>query len=165
MISSEPGRGSAFYIYLPIQSVSATETTSTPKEIAQGRGERILFVDDEQNLAAVTEKVLTRIGYQVTRFSRSIEALEHFRAHPDDFDLVITDLAMPGMSGTDLASAIMQQRGGLPILLISGFVDPVVQETAHVIGIREVLNKPLSIEALSEAVGRALVGAVSSNAS
>ncbi len=165
LVESEPGRGSTFYIYLPIQSVSATETTSTPKEIAQGRGERILFVDDEQNLAAVTEKVLTRIGYQVTRFSRSIEALEHFRAHPDDFDLVITDLAMPGMSGTDLASAIMQQRGGLPILLISGFVDPVVQETAHVIGIREVLNKPLSIEALSEAVGRALVGAVSSNAS
>lgn len=162
LVESEPSRGTVFHVYLPVQAIPAAEPASPPKELAQGRGERILFVDDEQNLAAVTEKDLTRIGYRVTRFSRSVEALGHFRAHPDEYDLVITDLAMPGMSGTDLAAAILQQRGGLPILLISGFVDPVVQETAHVIGIREVLNKPLSIEALSEAVGRALAGVVPS---
>lgn len=158
LVQSEPGKGSTFNIYLPVQTEMASEIPTAPRELAQGRGERILFVDDEQNLAAVTEKVLTRIGYTVTRFSKSDEALECFRCRPDDFDLVITDLAMPGMSGTDLAAALMQLRANIPILLISGFVDPVVQETAHFIGIREVLHKPLSIEALSEAVGRVLAG-------
>jgi PAS domain S-box-containing protein len=158
VIQSEPGKGSTFHIYLPAQTATQAEAPTPPKALAQGAGQRILFVDDEQNLAAVTEKVLTRIGYAVTRCCQSDEALERFRRTPADFDLLITDLAMPGMSGTDLAAAVLQMRANIPIVLISGFVDPAVRETAHRIGIREVLHKPFAIETLSEAVGRALAG-------
>ena len=157
-VESAPGQGATFTVYLPAQPVSSSEEPAPPRKLTPGQGERILFVDDEQNLAAVTEKVLTRIGYAVTRFNRAEFALEKFREAPGQFELVITDLAMPGMSGLDLASALFQVRADLPILLISGFADQPVHEAAKVIGIREVLMKPLSIEALSDAVTRALAG-------
>ena len=157
-VESEPGKGTAFFVYLPARLVEDESASEEPKQLAQGRGERVLFVDDEQNLAAVTEKVLTRIGYSVTRFAQADLALQRFREDPAEFDLVITDFAMPGMSGTELAQALLQVRPELPGLLISGFVDQPVQEAALLIGIREVLHKPLSIEGLSGAVSRALAG-------
>lgn len=157
-VESEPGKGTAFFVYLPARLVEDESASEEPKQLAQGRGERVLFVDDEQNLAAVTEKVLARIGYSVTRFAQADLALQRFREDPAEFDLVITDFAMPGMSGTELAQALLQVRPELPVLLISGFVDQPVQEAALLIGIREVLHKPLSIEGLSSAVSRALAG-------
>ncbi len=159
LVVSAPGQGAAFSVYLPAHTGADLNEPAAARQLLQGRGERILFVDDEPNLAVVTEKVLTRIGYAVTRFNRAEQALETFREDPYAFELVITDFAMPGMSGTDLAGAILETRGDIPVLLISGFVDQPVHDAALKIGIREVLLKPLSIEGLSDSVSRALAGA------
>lgn len=161
LVQSAPGQGAVFSIYLPAQVVPSTAAESAPprKPSRKGRGERILFVDDELSLAVITEKILTRMGYAVTRFDRAERALERFRETPGDFDLAITDYAMPGMSGTDLAQALLQLRADLPVLLLSGYADQTVHEVARTIGIREVLLKPLAVEGLRQAVSRALASA------
>jgi PAS domain S-box-containing protein len=155
-VQSVPGSGATFSVYLPAHAAAAEAVQ--PRQLSQGRGERILLVDDEQTLAVVTEKALTRSGFSVMRFDRAERALERFRETPDQFDLVITDFAMPGMSGTDLAKALLLVRADLPILLVSGFVDESVRVAAEAIGVREVLLKPLAIENLREAINRALAG-------
>lgn len=159
IVQSTPGSGATFSVYLPAQATHSTANIGQARQLPKGRGGRILLVDDELTLAVVTEQALTRIGYTVTRCDRAERALEKFRETPREFDLVITDFAMPGMSGTDLATALIQVRADLPILLVSGFLDQPVRAAAQTIGIREVLLKPLSLEGLSDAVSRALAGA------
>lgn len=159
LVQSAPGCGATFSVYLPVQAAPVAAGAGPARPVSKGRGERILLVDDEQTLAVVTEKALTRIGYTLTRFDRAERALEKFRETPEAFDLVITDFAMPGMSGTELAKALLQVRAGLPILLVSGFVDQSVREAAESIGVREVLLKPLSFEELGAAISRVLAGA------
>jgi nitrogen-specific signal transduction histidine kinase/CheY-like chemotaxis protein len=159
LVQSAPGNGTTFSMYLPAQAATATIQPSLAEETPARRGGRIMLVDDEPTLAAVTEKSLVRSGYAVTRFERAERALEKFRETPDEFDLVITDYAMPGMSGTDLAKALLQVRANLPVLLVSGFVDQPVSDAATAIGVREVLLKPVGIDDLRAAVNRWLTEA------
>ena len=94
---------------------------------------------------------MKRLGYAVTRCGQSEEALARFRQAPQDFDLIITDWAMPGMSGTELVSAMKEVRPDIPMLLVSGFVGALVEETAKMMGIGEVLVKPVNPELLAQA--------------
>jgi two-component system cell cycle sensor histidine kinase/response regulator CckA len=105
-VYSQPGEGTTFHLYFPALSgeASAPETQATP--IPQGKGQRILVVDDEEPLAQLTQKILVRLGYVVETRTRAVEALDLVRARPDQFDLVITDMTMPGMSGIDLRNSV-----------------------------------------------------------
>jgi CheY-like chemotaxis protein len=115
-----------------------------------------LFVDDESIVARSTEEFLKRLGYVVTRCEQSADALARFHRAPREFDLIITDWAMPGMSGTELVSAIHEVRPDIPMLLMSGFVDSTVQLAAKSLGIGEILIKPVNPELLAQAVAQML---------
>jgi CheY-like chemotaxis protein len=155
-VDSEPGRGTTFQIYLPARPVGRAEPATPNKAIPHGYGERILFVDDEPIVARSTEEFLKRLGYRVTRCEQSEDALARFRHAPGEFDLIVTDWAMPGMSGTELVLAMRETRPDIPMLLMSGFVDSTVQHAAKTIGISEILIKPVNPELLAQAVAQVL---------
>ncbi len=158
-VYSEPGQGSAFHIYLPkLEPETCEETTSpakSPIPVAMGN-ESILFVDDEEVLCMAGHEILEHLGYRVAVRSSPIEALEAFRERPERFDLVITDMTMPSMTGIDLAGEIMRIRPNLPIILCTGFSERSIQSKAMAIGIQEVIMKPTDVRCLAEAIRRAL---------
>ena len=152
LVESEPGKGTTFQVYLPARSANREEPLLPAPAIPHGHGERILFVDDEPIVGRSTEELLKRLGYLVTRCVQSEEALARFRQTPRDFDLIITDWAMPGMSGTELVSAMHEVRPDIPMLLVSGFVGALLEETAKKMGIGEILVKPVNPELLAQIV-------------
>jgi len=121
-VESEPGVGSTFSVLLPKADTGESTQDMQPGEITGG-AERILFVDDEELLVEWARTTLGRIGYEVTAVTDSREALKIFSANPSFFDLVITDQAMPGMGGTQLAEELLAITGGIPIILCTGHSD------------------------------------------
>ena len=116
---------------------------SEPKNLLQTGNERILFVDDEPSLFKLGKRRLESLGYTVHGSTDSAETLAIFKNAPDDFDLIITDMAMPGMTGDQLAIEILKIRPDLPILLCTGFREKISEEEAHEIGICSFVMKPL----------------------
>ncbi|MHB8091439.1 MAG: PAS domain S-box protein [Syntrophales bacterium] len=149
-VESRIGAGSSFHVYLPLLPEKLPDAAS-PRETDQrdmdGKG-RILLVDDEAMLANVTKEVLEDRGYTVIAKTDSIDALEAFRAAPDQFDLVITDQTMPEMTGIDLAENIMSIRPGIPVILCTGFIDSALEENTTKAGIRAIMLKPVSMKRL-----------------
>jgi CheY-like chemotaxis protein len=142
-ISSEPGKGTTAQVYLPLLEASEKVEEEKGVEI-RGGSERILFVDDEKIIVELGRRMLDSLGYHVTARASSIEALELFRARHSDFDLVVTDMTMPNMTGADLAKKMLGIRPELPIILCTGFSETISEEKAKEIGIRGFVMKPLS---------------------
>ncbi|MCX6832148.1 MAG: PAS domain S-box protein [candidate division Zixibacteria bacterium] len=140
-VSSEPGKGTAFEICLPIvEATPDTEIESTPVVVAGS--ESILFVDDETMITNLQRLQLGKWGYCVTATESSATALNMFRANPQGFDLVITDLTMPGITGIKLAQAIHEISPSTPIILCTGLDEGISRENARMIGIHAILSKP-----------------------
>ena len=155
-VFSEPGKGTGFHVYLPVEkSLSETQVTNSEAEI-RGGTEHILLVDDEEAILTMEKQVLERLGYHVTSRTSSIEALEAFRANPDKFDLVITDMAMPKMSGNKLSEALTKIRPDIPILLCTGFSGNMSEEKATFIGIKGFLLKPIVMKDLAQKIREVL---------
>jgi PAS domain S-box-containing protein len=159
-VSSEPGKGTTFEVFLP--SIERPgEMPEKTKGAAISRGtERILFVDDEEDLVYAGEKMLKRLGYEPVVFQSSAEALKAFSAEPDRFDLIITDQSMPHMTGTELAREALRIRPGTPIILCSGFSpdsgEGLSSREAEQIGIREVVMKPLGSAEMASIIRKIL---------
>jgi PAS domain S-box-containing protein len=152
---SEVGRGSTFKIYFP--SAAKKEIPEAPLEPSiPGGKERILFVDDEPALVDMAKQVLERMGYRVTCRTSSIEALALFQAAPDDFDLVITDITMPKMTGEELARKILRLRKNLPVIICTGFSTNLTEQSAKEIGIRAFVMKPLVAADLARTIRQCL---------
>ncbi|MGA2419023.1 MAG: response regulator, partial [Candidatus Acidiferrum sp.] len=115
----------------------------------QRRTEAILYVDDEEPLVALVKRTLERLGYRVTGQNDPVKAVELFRSDPKAFDAVVTDLAMPQLSGFDLSSQLLEIRPDLPIVMTSGYVRPEDQERALHMGLRDLILKPDTIEQLA----------------
>lgn len=154
-VESELGKGTMFKVYLPTTKQSV-HCASNSASISEARNERVLFVDDEVENTIVVEEMLGKLGYDVTTATSSIEALELFRADPEQFDLVITDQTMPHMPGDVFARELIGLRPNLPIILITGFSATVSAETSKALGIREFVMKPLISDDLDQAIRRAL---------
>ena len=150
-VQSEPGRGTAFEIFLPIIQSRITPFEEKGSAPATGH-ERILFVDDEKTLADLGRQMLERLGYSVVCRTSSIEALELFKTRPDQFDMVITDMTMPNLTGDKLAGQLMQIRADIPVILCTGFSERISEEKAKEMGIREFILKPLVIDKLAGTV-------------
>jgi len=154
-VSSTPGNGSAFEILLPRSAAAFAETEERVEEASGGR-ESILVVDDEPGIASLLKEVLERQGYRVVAKSDSLAALETFRNAPQSFDLVITDFAMPGLTGGQLAHEMARIAPRLPVILVSGHGDLLDHEGTEGTGIRLSLTKPVTFRELATAVRRVL---------
>jgi PAS domain S-box-containing protein len=152
-VYSEPGKGSVFHLYLPAAQQAAEEAQPRQNQVEfRGHGERVLYVDDEEPLVFLMTRMLTQLGYKVTGCTEPEKALEMFRSAPLDFDVVVSDLSMPQMSGIDLAREILQTRHGMPILIASGYIRPEDNEGVRSLGLPDLLLKPDTIEELSHSL-------------
>ena len=154
-VYSEPGKGTHFHIYFPVVEGTATRPALVPPP-TKGNGQRILYLDDEDALVLLARRLLERLGYQVSGFSSAAEALAAFEAAPDQFDLVLSDLSMPGITGIDVARRVLEIRPDMPVLLASGYVRTEDVELARQMGVREVIWKPTTINEMGELLGRVL---------
>lgn len=144
-VYSEPGKGSTFHVYLPVierAAVRPLDLSTTPPPTGT---ERILLVDDEESVAMVERDMLVTLGYQVNFFTSSEKALEQFRQNPFAYDLVITDMTMPKITGDKLSQELLAIRPDLPIILCTGFSELINRESALQLGIRQFVTKPLMI--------------------
>lgn len=151
-VENHHGKGTTFHIYLPITSKSI-ENGNNQEKIHHNVGiEKILFVDDEKSIVKLGTKSLERLGYRVTGMLDSSEALKLVKSNPEEFDLVITDMAMPEMVGTQLAKKILEIRPAMPIILCSGFSEKLEREKIKLLNIKAFIDKPILINDLTTKV-------------
>jgi CheY-like chemotaxis protein len=154
-VSSEVGKGTTFHVYLP-RIVREPTTLEEPRPPIPRGTERILFVDDEEQLANVWQTALESLGYMVTTKTSCLEALELFRVHPDYFDLVMTDYTMPHMNGIDLGRQMMRIRPNIPIILCTGLKEGSVEDRTREAGLCALLMKPLELLETAEVIREVL---------
>jgi CheY-like chemotaxis protein len=156
-VQSVLGQGASFQVYLPVRE--AEPLLASPPTVSLSAGqERILFIDDEPALVSMGKAILAHLGYDVVTETSSREALVLFTRQPDCFDLVITDMTMPGMTGERLARELRRIRPDIPIILCSGFGHYLNEAEAEAIGICAFLMKPYMLQDLAETVRTALHG-------
>ena len=143
-------------MYLPVEKSFFTEPITNSNVKVQTGTEQILLVDDEEAILKMEKQMLERLGYQVTSRISSIEALEAFRAAPDKFDLVITDMAMPNMPGDKLSIELTKIRSDISVLLCTGFSETMSEEKAASLGIKGFLLKPIVMKDLSQKIREVL---------
>ena len=117
---------------------------------------KILVVDDDETIIALEKIMLEKLGYEVTICANSVDALLFFKNNPEHFDMVITDQAMPEMTGEELIKKILFLRPGMPIILNSGYSAEFSREKAEAMGVSECIQKPLNMEQLTQAIQRSL---------
>lgn len=156
-VHSKVDQGSTFHVYLPIseKSTAIHAPEREDKELSIGK-ETILFVDDEDALRTIAHQILERLGYTVHTCSSGITALETYIENPDLYDLVITDMTMPGMTGLELSQKILQLRPGQRILLCTGFSEKVDRKKALAMGIAEYLEKPFIVNDLAKVIRKVI---------
>jgi PAS domain S-box-containing protein len=154
-VQSQYGQGTTVSIFFPVAEEPAVIETEPVEDLPTGN-ERILFVDDEESILYAGRMSLERLGYQVEVRLDPVEALELFRANPDQFDLVITDMTMPKMTGDQLVREILKIRPDMPIIISTGFHEKVDEEKARQIGIRQYIEKPLKRRILARVVREVL---------
>jgi signal transduction histidine kinase/ActR/RegA family two-component response regulator len=162
-VESQPGKGSIFTLYLPVavtaddapvhDSAAARAPAQRAPENAKG-GARILYLDDDESLVYLVQRLLERRGYRVSGYTDQREALDAIRADPAMFDLVVTDYNMPGMSGLDVARSARAIRADLPIAIASGFIDETLRSQAESAGVHELIFKANEVEELCDAFER-----------
>ena len=152
---SIPGRGTSFKVIFPVFKGDPEGAIDAEQALPRGN-EHILLVDDEELLADLGTQMLTQLGYRVTAQTNPVEALNIFRERPESFDLVLTDMTMPYMTGANLAESIMALRPDIPVILYTGYSESMTAEQAREIGVAEFLFKPLALNTLARAIRLAL---------
>jgi PAS domain S-box-containing protein len=154
--NSEVGNGTAFRLYFPLKPEAPASAPPVKVEIPRGVGQAILFLDDEPRLVDIATQILTLQGYRVGGLTVPEQALATLRSNPWAFDLLISDVRMPGWTGLGVARAVRAINPALPVILVSGFVSRDLVSEAKELGVRLILDKPLSADELCSAVVRAL---------
>jgi DNA-binding NtrC family response regulator len=150
------GEGTRFEIWLPAAGETRKPVAEESHALPPGRGQTVMIVDDERALVGFSEEMLAQLGYEPVGFDSSAAALSAFQAQPQRFDVILTDEAMPEITGTDLAREIRRLRPGVPIILMSGYGGPQLTARASSSGVNEVLRKPLQGRELAESLARVL---------
>ncbi|MCK5311196.1 MAG: cache domain-containing protein [Desulfobacteraceae bacterium] len=155
-VYSEPDMGTTFQVLLPEQQKKpVSDGTSFDPLLIPGKG-KILLIDDEKPIINWTQQVLIKLGYTVVGMTDSVEALEKFKQNPNDFDLVLTDMAMPQMTGLELSNQMIAIRPDIPIILCTGFSEGLTAKMIEDYGILDMIMKPMIASELARAVSNAL---------
>jgi two-component system, cell cycle sensor histidine kinase and response regulator CckA len=165
-VRSQPGSGTTVEINFPVSGTGNKQAApdgpapvkSENENKVQGSAETIMLVDDEKALRQIFEEFLKTCGYQVRLFENGMDALAAFEAAPDAFDLIITDMTMPGMTGDKLSQKILQIRSDIPIILWCGFSEDISEKIALEMGIKQYIQKPVSPRDLLQAIRQILDG-------
>ncbi len=161
-VESLPGAGSTFRVFFPADGGRVPEAgAAVSPDVAHGTGERVLFVDDEQAIAELGKSILEALNYRTTSVTDAGEALELFRATPHAFDVVITDMSMPKMMGTELVAQLLAIRPDIPIILTTGYTATLCPETINEVGASELLMKPFAFQSIGDAMKRTLARSTS----
>ena len=154
-VESKPAKGTTFFLFFPKTEEVPIEKTDIKESLPTGN-ERILFVDDEKALVEIGREMLEHLGYSVTTFTDGAEALETFKSEPKGFNLVITDMTMPGLTGVELSLELLKINPDIPIMLCTGYSSLISKENADKVGIREFVMKPFDISQLANTVRKVL---------
>lgn len=154
-VESVQGRGTTFLVYIPLVDEIAVIEEEKNTEVLKGE-ERILFVDDEDAAISAMKKILSRLGYITTTSNSSPEALNIFKNNPEGFDLLITDMTMPGMTGMKLIKEVRAIRPDMPVILCTGYSDQIDEKKVEMAGINEFMIKPVNMNDIAEAIRRVL---------
>jgi PAS domain S-box-containing protein len=155
-VKSEVGMGAAFKVYLPLMSETDSSVSIDPSESLSFGKERILLVDDDAAIAQIEKKMLERLGYQVTSRVSSLDALEAFKANPYAYELIVSDMTMPNMTGDQLARAVLAIRQDIPVVICTGYSEWIDPEKAEVMGIKGFLMKPVLLPEMAKMVRNVL---------
>lgn len=156
-VYSEAGQGTAFHVYLPVLAIEGQDHPVSPTELGEVNGsERILIVDDEEAIVHYVQTALQLHGYGTAAYTNGPQALQDFAGRPDDFDLVITDMTMPYMTGAELSRKLLEFRPDIRINLCSGYRELINREKALAMGVAEYLEKPIIIATLLRQVRKVL---------
>ncbi len=142
-VSSALGKGSTFQVYLPVIEDDIVATEFEPTNGTAKGNERILLIDDEEQIVSMEQQMLENLGYQVTARTNSEEALREFSQQPQNYDLVITDMTMPHMTGDQLAKKLLDIKPDIPVILCTGFNEDITEEKALAMGIQKFVMKPV----------------------
>ena len=153
-VQSRPGHGACFTLYFPECSDELEAGFDSPKLAHKGTGQALLVLDDELTLVALTQELLTGLGYAPVGFSDPNLALQALRADPQRFAAVITDEVMPGLTGTQFTAQVRQFAPNLPVLLVSGYGGALLAKRAAAAGVNQVLNKPLQRTELARSLSQ-----------
>lgn len=157
-IDSTVGKGTTFHVYFPASKEKPRRAETAEQALPTG-SERILFVDDELSIVRIGVKVLTKLGYSVSSDTDPLRATARFSADPYRFDLVISDMTMPGMSGDALVKNLMETRPDIPVIICTGYSDRMSPDKAREMGIKGLLMKPIEQAELARMVRKVLDGA------
>ncbi len=155
-VESELGQGATFRLYFPAVDAPVDEKPAAPIETLACHSQHLLYVDDEEALVFLTSRVLRRLGYRVTGYTDAAVALQAFRASPGEFDVVVTDTSMPGLSGLDFVREVLRLRFDIPVVMVSGYMQPDDLELARRLGVTEIVLKPHTSRELGAAVERVI---------
>ena len=155
LVESQIKKGTKFEVYLPL-TPDRSDTQGQAESQITGGNERILLVDDEHDILEIENEMLKRLGYIVTTKDNARDALKLFAEQPEQFDLVITDMTMPDMTGDKLADELIKIRSDIPIILCTGFSELMSKEKAESMGIKGFLMKPVAMRDLSNMIRKVL---------
>lgn len=151
-VESREGKGTRFSIYFPRLVDACTRAAVEPSDSRLSGHGHVLLVDDEPDLTDLVGDMLETLGYQVTSANTPAAAIELFRAGPERFNVVITDMSMPGMSGEELTEALMKIRPDTPVILCTGYGDATIRARASAAGTRMLITKPFKLKELARAL-------------
>lgn len=156
VVSSRPEAGTTFQVYFPVNETGPASSRSTTELSRAASGEHILYVDDEESLVYLSGRLLESLGYRVSGFTSAEHALHAFQLRPMDYDAVISDVAMPGMSGVEFARRVLEARPGVPVILVSGHFKADDVRVAESLGITDLVLKPDTVEEMARVLHRVL---------
>ncbi len=155
-VYSEPGHGTTFHVYLPMVEEEPVAAPPQSPQVIRGGTEHLLLVEDEESISELVTEVLQTYGYHVTSFADGKQAWHHFVDHPADYDLILTDMSMPHLTGLQLSEKVREVRPDIPIILCSGYGEMVFKDKARNAGINRYIQKPLELEDLARIIRETL---------
>jgi CheY-like chemotaxis protein len=156
LVRSSVGSGTTFELYFPAAPEPLAPATPAAQEIPRGNGERIMVVDDDAVSGFAVEKIVESLGYVVTRYTRPEDALARFTAVPMSYDLIVSDLAMPGMNGAELIEHMTKVRSDVPVVVVTGYIETARQKLLEKSTARAVLRKPITRAELARTIAQHL---------